>query len=47
MVTHKEGNRNSDFYAMTNAKRSGQKYIELDYSDNLVPRESNDGLLPG
>jgi len=47
MATHRDGRRNSDFYAMTDPKRSGQKYIEQAFSDNLVPRESNDGLLPG
>ena len=47
MLTRSEGQKNSDFFAMTDAKRMGQQYIEHAFSDDLVPRESNPGLLPG
>ena len=46
MLTRSEGQKNSDFFAMTDAKRSAQQYIEHSFSDDLVPRSSNEGLLP-
>ena len=44
---NRENNPYADFFAMTDKARAKQNYIELPYSDNLVPRDTNEGLQPG
>ena len=42
-----DGKKNVDFYAMDESRRRGHGYIEIAASDDLAPRETNEGLLPG
>lgn len=47
MVSRREGNRAQDLFAMDERQRRSHGYIELVASDNMAPRETNAGLLPG
>ncbi|MBR6114551.1 MAG: transglutaminase domain-containing protein [Oscillospiraceae bacterium] len=47
MVSRRDGNKKQDLFAMDESRRRGHGYIELVASDNLAPRETNEGLLPG
>ena len=47
MVQRRDGNEKCDMFALDEQARRGHGYIELTSSDNLAPRETNDGLLPG
>ena len=42
----RNGTKNSDFFSMTDTEREPQGYVELVKADNLVPRETNEGLRP-
>ena len=42
-----EGKTNVNLYAMDEVARRGHGYIEIAASDDLAPRETNEGLLPG
>ncbi len=46
MVQHREGNTALSLYAMNEDARSPHGYIEQPGSDNMMPRETNEGLLP-
>lgn len=41
---HKENRPDADFYAMTNAVRAKQNYVEQGMSDDVASRQTNDGL---
>ncbi|MBR3545069.1 MAG: hypothetical protein IKN76_03275, partial [Oscillospiraceae bacterium] len=40
-------NKQMDLYAMDEVRRRGHGYRELSVSDDLAPRETCEGLLPG
>ena len=40
-------NKQMDLYAMDDVRRRGHGYRELSVSDDLAPRETCEGLLPG
>ena len=46
MTIRRDGRTNRSLYAMDDNVRIGHGYVELLYSDNLAPRETNEGLLP-
>ena len=47
MVRRRDGDTKSSLYAMDEGARRGHGYIELATSDDLAPRETNEGLQPG
>ena len=46
MVLHRRGAKRESLYAMTDSQRRNHNYAETLSKDNIVPRETNDGLLP-
>ena len=46
MVLRRGGNTEQSLYAMTDDSRTPHGYIEQLGSDNMMPRETNEGLLP-
>ena len=47
MTIRRDGKGKRSLYAMDETARQPHGYIELVASDNLAPRETNEGLLPG
>ncbi len=45
MVLHRRGAKRESLYAMTDSQRRNHNYVETLNKDNIVPRETNDGLL--
>ena len=46
MVLRRGGNTEQSLFAMTDEQRAPHGYVEQPGSDNMMPRETNDGLLP-
>ena len=46
MVLHRRGAKRESLYAMTDSQCRNHNYVETLSKDNIVPRETNDGLLP-
>ena len=47
MVQRRDGNTKGNMFAMDETARRSHGYIELATSDDLAPRETNEGLLTG
>ena len=47
MVQRRDGNMKCNMFALDEQARRGHGYMELAASDDLAPRETNEGLLPG
>ena len=47
MVQRRDGKENGNMYALDEHQRKGHGYMELAAADNLAPRETSEGLLPG
>ena len=45
MVLHRRGAKRESLYAMTDSQRRNHNYVETLNKDNIVPRETNEGLL--
>ena len=46
MTIRRNGRSNRSLFAMDDGARTAHGYVELTFSDNLAPRETNEGLLP-
>ena len=46
MTIRRSGRTNRSLFAMDDGARTAHGYVELTASDNLAPRETNEGLLP-
>ena len=45
MVLHRRGAKKESLYDMSDSQRRNHEYVETPSKDNIVPRETNEGLL--